>query len=123
MRRNVKHARPIDATRYFLARAQNCRIGHPPQPCNIVWLGTGPSAESLALTKRSLALYEQMAARDVIDLNARRDLAQSYRNMAKVLFANKDVVGAIEFNSKALAIFQELVPKDQSNTFSGASSR
>ncbi|CAN5121232.1 hypothetical protein BH20VER2_BH20VER2_07290 [soil metagenome] len=65
-----------------------------------------------------------MAARDVNDLNARRDLAQSYRNMAKVLSANKDIAGAIEFNSKALAIFfRSWSPRISRMRFSGGSLR
>jgi hypothetical protein len=69
----------------------------------------------LELYRRSLRIREELSARDPINLQLRRDVAQSDSSIAEILAKQGDLRAAIENYLRSAGIYEAMSNKDPAN--------
>jgi tetratricopeptide (TPR) repeat protein len=74
------------------------------------------TTDSLANSRKHLAIVERLAAADPASLDLRRELSDGYSNTGVMLERRSDLAGAREFYQKAVELRQKLAAEDANNT-------
>ncbi len=85
----------------------------PPATYTLPELSAATDATTaLATYRQGLALFEQIAVSDPNNIEAQRDLADSYRNIGDAFMKTGDLNAALTHSRKALAIYEALQKLD-----------